>query len=123
MIRIPLAGTFIISNIMHSFSIQRFMQKSILNASCSLTIKVHTLIGLWLMITFTIYLSSKLTFSLTPLIHVLSLLTTTYLFKACDLVSQITQFKISIQFNQSTNTKDLKPKHVSKTIVHSLKKT
>ena len=34
--------TFIISKIMHSFSIQRFMQKSVLNASRSLTIKVHT---------------------------------------------------------------------------------
>ena len=33
---------FIISKIMHSFSIQRFMQKSILNASRSLAIKVHT---------------------------------------------------------------------------------
>ena len=34
--------TFIISKFMHSFSIQRFMQKSVLNASHSLTIKVHT---------------------------------------------------------------------------------
>jgi len=34
---------FIISKIMHSFSIQRFMQKSIPNAIRSLTIKVHNL--------------------------------------------------------------------------------
>jgi len=34
--------TIIISKVMHSFSIQRFMQKSVLNASRSLTIKVHT---------------------------------------------------------------------------------
>ena len=40
--------TFIISKIMHSFSIKRFMQKSVPNASRSLTIKVHTLPGLWL---------------------------------------------------------------------------
>ena len=56
------------------------------------------------MITFTIYLSSKLTFSLTPLIHVLSLLTTTYLFKACDLLSQFTQFTQSIKFKPIQQT-------------------
>jgi len=33
---------FIISKIMHSFNIQRFMQKLVPNASRSLTIKVHT---------------------------------------------------------------------------------
>ena len=34
--------TFIISKIMHPFSIQRFMQKSVPNASRSIIIKVHT---------------------------------------------------------------------------------
>ena len=56
------------------------------------------------MITFTIYLSNKLTFSLTPLIHALSLLTTAYLFKACDLTSQFTQFMQSIQFQTNQQT-------------------
>ncbi|KAL2570200.1 hypothetical protein AAZV13_18G173300 [Glycine max] len=71
------------------------MQKSILNASRSLTIKVHTLTGLWLKTTFTTYLSNKLTFSLMFLIHVFSLLITTYLFKAHDLTSQLlTRWKV-----------------------------
>ena len=61
------------------------MQKSVPNASRSLTIKITQLTGLWLMITFTIYLSNQLTFSFMSLIHVLSLLITTYLFKASDL--------------------------------------
>ena len=90
--------TFIISKIMHSFSIKRFMQKSVPNASRSLTIKVHTLTGLWLMITFTIYLSNKLTISPTSLIHVLSLLIAAYLFKVCDLTSQFTRVMESINF-------------------------
>ena len=58
--------------------------------------KFTQLTRLWLMITFTIYLSNKLTFSLTRLIHVLSLLTTAYLFKARDLTSQFTQVMQSI---------------------------
>ena len=37
---------FIIFKLMHSFSNQRFMQKSVLNASRSLTVKDHTLTGL-----------------------------------------------------------------------------
>ena len=61
------------------------MQKSVLNISRSLTIKDHTLTGLWLMITFIINLSNQLTFSTMYLIHVFSLLITEYLFKAYDL--------------------------------------
>jgi len=84
---------FFISKFMNSFSIQRFMQKSILNASCSLTIKVHT--THWVMANDCLHnLSVKQTnnFTHVSLIHVLSLLITTYLFKACDLTSQFTQF-------------------------------
>ena len=80
---------FIISKIMHSFSIQRFMQKLVPNASRSLTVKDHTFIGQWLVITFTIYLSNQLTFSIMSLIHVLSLLITAYSFKAHDLIIAI----------------------------------
>jgi len=47
------------------------------------------LTSLWLMITFTIYLSNQLTFSLTSLIHVLSLLIIAYSFKARDLIITI----------------------------------
>ena len=63
------------------------------------------------MITFIIYLSNKLTFSLTPLIHVLSLLITTYLFKARDLTSQFTQVMQSIKFK--TNHKHQKFKQTN----------
>jgi len=81
--------TFIIFILMHSFSNQRFMQKSVLNVSRSLTFKDHTLTELWLVITFTINLSNQLTFSTMFLIHVLSLLITGYLFKAYDLIIAI----------------------------------
>ena len=64
---------------------QRFMQKPLLNASRSLTIKYHTFTGLWLMSTFTIKLPNWLTFSFMILIHVLSLLITTHSFKTYDL--------------------------------------
>ena len=89
------------------------MQKSVLNASRSLTIKVHTLTGLWLMIAFTIYLSNKLTFSLMPLIHVLSLLITAYLFKARDLTSQFTQVMQSINFKTNHKHQKFKPKQTT----------
>ena len=72
------------------------------------------------MITFTIYLSNKLTFSLMPLIHILSLLTTAYLFKACDLA---TQFMQSIKFKPINKHQGFKPKKCFKnqTTVHSSK--
>jgi len=96
---------FIISKIMPSFSIQRFMQKPVPNAGRSLTVKVHTLTGLWLMITFIIYPSNKLTFSIVSLIHVLSLLITAYLFKENDLGITIHLIHAIDQFKSFTNTK------------------
>ena len=75
------------------------MQKSVLNASRSLTIKDHTLTGLWLVITFTINLSNQLTFSTMYLIHVLSLLITEYSFKAYDLRITIHLIHAIDQFN------------------------
>ena len=63
--------------------------------------------------TFTIYLSNKLTFSLTLLIHALSLLITAYLFKACDLASQFTQVIQSINFKIIHKHKILKPKQTT----------
>ena len=71
----------------------------------------HT--GLWLMITFTIYLSNKLTISLTPLIHVISLLITTYLFKARDLTSQFTQVMQSIKSKTNHKHQKFKPKQTT----------
>ena len=71
----------------------------------------HT--GLWLMITFTIYLSNKLTISLTPLIHVISLLITTFLFKACDLTSQFTQVMQSTKFKTNHKHHKFKPKQTT----------
>ena len=68
--------------------------------------------GLWLMIAFTIYLSNKLTFSLTFLIHVLSLLITAYLFKARDLTSQFTQFMQSINFKINHKHQNFKTKTI-----------
>ena len=59
---------FIIFKLMHSFHIQRFMQKPLLTASHSFTIKDHTLTGLRLMSTFTINLTNQLTFSVMILI-------------------------------------------------------
>jgi len=116
--------TFIISKIMHSFSIQIFMQKSVPNASHSLTIRIHKLTGLWLIITFTIYLSNKLTFSLTPLIHVLSLLITTYLVKARDLTLQFTQVMQSTNFKTNHKHQNFKPKQSTVHInVNCFKKT
>jgi len=99
---------FIIFKLMHSFSNQRFMQKSVLNASRSLTIKDHTLTGLWLMLSFTIYLSNQLTFSVMPLIHVLSLLITAYLFKASDLCIIIHSIHAIDQFNSFNKHKIFK---------------
>jgi len=101
---------FIIIKLMHSFSNQRFIQKSVLYASRSLTIKDHTLTGLWLVIIFTFNLSNQLTFSTMYLIHVLSLLVTEYLFKAYNLcitihsihaIDQSTSFYKHKIFNQT----------------------
>jgi len=104
---------FIIFKLMHSFSNQRFMQKSVLVVSCSLTFKDHTLTGLWLVITFTINLSNKLTFLTMYLIHVLSLLITEYSFKAYDL--RITIYSIHAidqsNFIQQTQDFQIKPNH------------
>jgi len=66
--------------------------------------------GLWLMIAFTIYLSNKLTISLTLLIHVLSLLIIAYLFKAHDLTLQFTQVMQSINFKIIHKHRNFKPK-------------
>ena len=66
------------------------------------------------MITFTIYLSNKLTFSLTPLISCSSS-SNYYLFKECDLTSQFTQFMQSTQFKPINKHQRFKPKDVSKT--------
>jgi len=96
---------FIIFKLMHSFSNQRFMQKLVPNASFSLIIRMTQLTGLWLMITFTIYLSNQLTFSVMPLIHVLSLLITAYLFKAYDLIIAIHSIHEINQFKSFTNIK------------------
>ena len=68
---------------------------------------------LWLMITFTIYLSNKLTISLTPLIHILFLLITTYLFKSRDLTSQFTQVMESIMFKTNHKHQKFKPKQTT----------
>jgi len=87
---------FIIFKLILSFSNKRFMQKLVLNASCSLTFKVHTLTGLWPMITFTIYLSNQLTFLVMSLIHVFSLLITGYLY---DLIIIIHLIHAIGQFN------------------------
>ena len=59
---------FIIFQHMHSFHTQRFMQKSLLSASRSLTIKDHTLTRLRLMCSFTINLTNHLTFPVMILI-------------------------------------------------------
>ena len=66
--------TFIIFKLMHSFSNQRFMQKSVPNVSRSLTFKDHTLTRLWLVITFTTNLSNQLTFSTMVVSFILLLL-------------------------------------------------
>ena len=104
---------FIIFKLMHSFSNQRFMQKSVLVVSCSLTFKDHTLTGLWLVITFTINLSNQLTFLTMYLIHVLSLLITEYSFKAYYL--RITIYSIHAidqsNFIQQTQDFQIKPNH------------
>jgi len=76
-------------------------------------LKFTQLTGLWLMITFTIYLSNKLTISFTPLIHVLSLLITAYLFKAHDLTSQFTQVMQSIKFKTNHKHHKFKPKQTT----------
>ena len=68
-------------------------------------LKFTQLTGLWLMITFTIYLSNQLTFSVIPLIHVLSLLITAYLFKVSDLRITIHSIHAIDQFKSFTNTK------------------
>ena len=62
-------------------------------------LKITQLTELWLMITFTIYLSNQLTFLVMPLIHVLSLLITAYLFKAYDLIIAIHSIHAIDQFN------------------------
>ena len=62
------------------------------------------LTGLWLMITFTIYLSNKLTFSLMSLNHVLSLLITAYSFKARDLIIAIHSIHAIDQFQIHSQT-------------------
>jgi len=72
--------------------------------------KLTQLTELWPMITFTIYLPNKLTVLLTPLIHVVSLLTTAYLFKARDLTSQFTQVMQLIKFKTNHKHKKFKPK-------------
>ena len=104
--------TFIIFKLMHSFSNQRFMQKSVLYASRSLTIKNHTFTGLWLVIIFIFNLSNQLTFSTMYLIHVLSLLITEYLFKAYDLRSTIHSIHAIDQSNSFNKHKiSVKPNH------------
>ena len=71
------------------------------------------LTGLWLMITFKIYLSNKLKFSLTSLIQVLSLLITAYSFKTHDLIiaihsiHAIDQFQIHLQTQKFQTNKPL----------------
>ena len=98
--------TFIISKFMHSLIIYIFMQKSIINASRSLTIKVHTTHRV--MANDYLYnLSVKQTnnFTHVSLIHVFSLLITTFLFKARDLTSQFTKFMQLIKPKSFTNTK------------------
>ena len=80
------------------------------------------LTGLWLMITFTIYLSNKLTISLMSLIHVLSLLITAYSFKARDLTSQFTQFMQLVNPNHShTQNFQTKANHCINIIVNCSK--
>ena len=77
-------------------------------------LKITQLTGLWLMITFTIYLSNQLTFSVMPLIHVLSLLITAYSFKAYDLRITIHSIHAIDQSKSFTNTRfsnQVKPLH------------
>jgi len=76
-------------------------------------LKFTQLTGLWLMITFIVYMSNKLTNSLMHLIHVLSLLITTYLFKAHDLTSQLTQVMQSIKFKTNHKHQKFKPKQTT----------
>ena len=96
--------TFIIFKLMHSFHIQRFMQKPLLIASRSLTIKDHTLTGLWLTCSFTINLTNQLTFS------VMILIPCSFSSNDCMLIqsiwfmhfSSLTSYNRSIQINQQT---------------------
>ena len=80
------------------------MQKSVLDASRSLTIydsHTHRVIA----IGYLHYLPVKEAniFTHAPNFHVLSLLHTAYLFKVYDLTSQVTQFMQSIQFKPISN--------------------
>ena len=68
-------------------------------------LKITQLTELWLMITFTIYLSNQLTFSTMLLDHVLSLLFTAYSFKAYVLRITIHSIHAIDQFN-STQTQN-----------------
>ena len=71
-------------------------------------LKFTQLTGLWPMHTFTIYLSNQLTFSVMPLIHVLSLLITAYVFKAYDLRITIHSIHVINQFNSFNKHKIFK---------------
>jgi len=108
--------TFTISKFMYSFSIPRFMQKSVLNVSRSLAIKVHTTHRV-MANDYLHNLSVKQTnnFTHVSLIHVLSLIITVYLFKAYDLILQFTQFMQLIKPKSFSNTKisnQNKPLHI-----------
>ena len=115
--RVSYLAKWLIQSIM-AFIISKSCIHSIFRDSCKnrysmpvilSQLKFTQLTGLWLMITFTIYLSSKLIISPTPLIHVISLLITAYLFKARDLTSHFTQVMQSIKFK--TNHKHQKFKN------------
>ena len=76
-------------------------------------LKITQLAGLWLMITFTINLSIKLTFSTMYPIHVLSLLINEYSFKAYDLRITIHSIHAIVQSNfiQTLNFQIKQPLH------------
>ena len=79
-------------------------------------LRITQLTGLWLMITFTIYLSNQLTFLVMLLIHVLYLLITAYSFKAYDLIIAIHSIHVIDQSNfihKHTISKSNKPLHKS----------
>jgi len=107
---------FIIFQHMHSFHTQRFMQKPLLTASRSLTIKDHTLTELWLTCSFTINLTNQLTFS------IMILISCSLSSNDCMLIQSIwfmhsnslTSYNRSIQINQQTLISKIKHQPLNK---------
>ena len=107
---------FILFKLMYSFHTQRFMQKPLLTASRTLTIKDHTLIGLRLMHSFTINLTNQLTFS------VIILIPCSFSSNDCMLIQGIwfthsnplKSYNWSIQANQQTLISQIKHQPLNK---------